>query len=400
MRRRMLERPLLAAALSLMLARGTLGCSASAADPPPSSTSQTATTSAANTPGSGAANAPGSGPAAPGSTASSGPAAPGSAPAAARSVPASSADVRALAEHPPRPADGKGAGLAGPVDSALDSGWITRLATAEITELTANRGGGSVSLKARFADGKKAAIKLEQTGHPTDPRAEIAAYHVDRLLGFGRTAVVVGRSFALADLRAALVAGKAEPAFLDRLDKLVVTPDGRVAAAMVAWHTASLVEEAVAPTWADALNTKDPVAPDLLSRVSEWSDLVVFDFLIDNPDRFSGGNILRLDRKGPLVFLDQGAAFGKNRLKEKLTTKDRLEKVCRFQTATLAALARATPAPGKGETLGEQLGKSLSTDPLAPVLDAAQLAGLDERARALAGHVRACKGRLGAASML
>lgn len=392
----MLQRSLLAAALSLVLGHGVLGCSASAADPPPASSSQTVTSGAASAPGSGAANVPGS------TTFSGTPAstAPGSATAAARSVPASSADVRALAEHPPRPADGKGAGLAGPVDSALDSGWITRLATAEITELTANRGGGSVSLKARFADGKKAAIKLEQTGHPTDPRAEIAAYHVDRLLGFGRTAVVVGRSFALADLRAALVAGKAEPAFLDRLDKLVVTPDGRVAAAMVAWHTASLVEEAVAPTWADALNTKDPVAPDLLSRVSEWSDLVVFDFLIDNPDRFSGGNILRLDRKGPLVFLDQGAAFGKNRLKEKLTTKDRLEKVCRFQTGTLAALARATPAPGKGETLGEQLGKSLSTDPLAPVLDAAQLAGLDERARALTGHVRACKGRLGAASTL
>ncbi len=309
-------------------------------------------------------------------------------------VPASTVSARALADSPPRPASGKGAGFVGPVDTALDGEWITRLATAEIVELTPNKGGGSVSLKARFADGKKAAIKLQQSGHPTDPRAEIAAYHLDRLLGFGRTAVVVGRSFALADLRAALVSGGADAAFLERFDRVLVAPEGRIAAALVAWHTAPLTPEEAAPAWASALGSKEAVTGDALSRLAEWSDLAVFDFLIDNPDRLSGGNVLRLDKDGPLVFLDQGAAFGKNRLAQKLTLKDRLDAVCRFRKDTLSALA------GKGESLGEQLRKSLSADPLAPVLDPAQLAGVDDRAKLLADHVRACRSRLGGAASL
>ena len=386
----MRKRSLVAAALSLLLACGGLGCSASAADPPPATTS----TPAAALPAGASATSSAGAPASASLTATSAAASPTSSAAARVTVPAGTADARALADKPPRPASGKGAGLVGPVDAALDAEWITRLATAEIVELSPNKGGGSVSLKAKLSDGKKAAIKLQQSGHPTDPRAEIAAYHLDRLLGFGRTAVVVGRSFAVADLRAALVSGGADAAFLERFDRVLIAPEGRIAAALVAWHTAPLTPEEAAPAWASALESKEAVTGDALSRLAEWSDLTVFDFLVDNPDRLSGGNVLRLDKGGPLVFLDQGAAFGKNRLAQKLTLKDRLDKVCRFRKDTLSALT------GKGESLGEQLRKSLSADPLAPVLDAAQLAGVDDRAKLLAAHVRACKSRLGAAALL
>ncbi len=312
------------------------------------------------------------------------------------SIAAGAVDIRPLLADLPHPVSGKGAGFAGPVDRALDAEWITRLATAEIVEVTANRGGGSVSLRAKFADGKKAAIKLDQTGHPTDPRAEIAGYHVDRIVGFGRTAAVVGRLFAVSDLRAALVASGADKTFLERVDSRLVVNGGNVAAAMVAWHTAPLVEENAAPEWAKVLETKDVIAADVLSKVTEWSDLVVFDFLIDNPDRYSGGNVLRLGQGGALVFLDQGAAFGKNRREQKLTTMDRLEKVCRFRKAVLESVAALGKASKKGESLGELLQKSLLKDPLSPVLNEAQIAGVTERMVGLSEHIRKCKSKVGA----
>lgn len=314
-------------------------------------------------------------------------------PAIAAITSAAAAD---LAKDPPHPAVDKGAGLRGPVDTALDGEWITRMATSEIAEVKANKGGGSVSLKVTFADGKKAAVKLAQTGHPTDPRSEIAGYHLDRLVGFGRTAAVVGRRFLLADLRAALVASGTDKAFFDRFEKLTVSPDGHIDAALVAWHTAALTEEEPAPSWSSALDTSEAAAEGALPRLAEWSDLVVFDFLADNPDRYSGGNVLRLGKGGPLVFLDQGAAFGKNRSRDHLTTKDRLDKVCRFQPDTLAALRRIAKDGG----LAAALKKSVARDPLAPILDDVQLAAVDARWKDLEAHTGACKKRLGAASTL
>lgn len=313
--------------------------------------------------------------------------------------PAAAARAAEIAKDPPHPVSGRGAGLVGPVDPGLDGEWIARMASAEIAELTPNKGGSSVSMRVKFADGKKAALKPEQTGRPTDPRSEIAGYHLDRLLGFGRTAAVVGRRFDMGQIRAALVASKAEPAFLDRLDKLVVK-DGHVDAALIAWHTAPLVEEETAPAWIAPLETREAVSKEAVPKLAEWSDLVVFDFLVDNPDRYSGGNILRLDKGGPIVFLDQGAAFGKGRLAQGLTTKDKLEKVCRFRPETLDVLKKVGSSAAKDDKLGARLQKSLARDPIAPVLDDAQLAGVDDRVRALEADVRACSAKLGAAHLL
>lgn len=293
----------------------------------------------------------------------------------------------ALAAGPPRPPDGKGAGLDGSVDASRDGEWLLRLVTAPIVEVTPNRGGASVSMRVRFADGSKAALKPEQA-HVTDPRAEIAAYHVDRIVGFGRTAAVAGRRIDAAELRAALVSGGAPDAFVARFDRELVVRDGQIGAALIAWHTAALVEEEAEPPWAAALAEDGPAPEGDAVKLGERSDLVVFDFLIDNPDRFSGGNILRLGKGGPLVFLDQGAAFGKNRLALGRTTRDRLEKVCRFRPATLAALRRMGAAGG--ERLSALLAKSLERDALAPVLNAAQLAGVDERLGALLAHAQGC----------
>lgn len=389
----------LLAALSLLCACGDLPPAAEGATAVPSSIATIAPAPAT----AGSTTGAGDGPAGASATSSASASASATSSAASTAAPgpviAASRwkGARDLADHPPRAPEGSGAGskaagLEAPVDVSLDGEWLLRLAAAPIVEVTVNKGGGSVSMRVKFADGRKAALKPEQTGHSTDPRAEIAAYHADRILGFGRTAAVAGRRLPHAELRAALVASGADEAFLARFDRNVVARDGHVDAALIAWHKGPLVEEEIEPAWAALLATGDPVPEGDAAKLAERSDLVLFDFLIDNPDRYSGGNILRLGKGGPLVFLDQGAAFGKNRLARRATTKDILEKVCRFRASTLDALASV--GPGKPERLGALLAASLGRDALAPVLDAAQIAAVDERAATLAEHVRACTERL------
>ncbi|MBK8258999.1 MAG: hypothetical protein IPK82_40865 [Polyangiaceae bacterium] len=298
--------------------------------------------------------------------------------------------VSDLANNPPHPVSGKGAGFGGPIDVALDGEHLLRLGTAEIVEVTPNRGGSSVTFRVRFADGKKAAVKPEQTGHPSDPRAEIASYHADRLVGFGRTAPVIGRSFDAAALRSALVAGGADAAFIDRFDRLLVVRDGQVQAAMIAWHTAPLVEEEPDAPYLALLLSPNPPPPEDLQKLGERSDLIVFDFLVDNPDRYSGGNILRLGKGGPLIFLDQGAAFGKNRLELKITTADRLKKNCRFKAETVSALRKVGPNKPASDRLGAQLERSVARDPLPTVLTPPHIAAVDERVALLLKHVQSC----------
>jgi len=71
---------------------------------------------------------------------------------------------------------------------------------------------------------------------------------------------------------------------------------------------------------------KDPV------EAAQISDLVVFDFLLSNPDRFTGGNLLR-DPQGRLWFIDNSAAF------TGCVQPDRdFERLGRFRKGTLKAL--------------------------------------------------------------
>lgn len=320
-------------------------------------------------------------------------------------------EVDALLASPPAPPAHVAAHAAwlGPVDTKQDGTWIARLARAPIVEATPNKGGASISIRLRFEDGHRAVWKPEQTGRPTNPMAEIAAFHVDRLLGFGRTAVVVGRRMRAHELRAALVASGADEAYLKRFDEVVTVRDreGRspaIRGAAIAWHNGPLIDEEVAPAWlTEALEMPaDPgdagaraplplIAEPLRSRVLERSDLMVFDFLIDNADRDSGGNILHLRSKtGPLIFLDQGAAFGDGRLARRVSLAPKLATFCRFRKQTIAALRAFTTSE---QNLGAWLESSLSRDPLAPVLGPAHIAAIGARSKEVLSQVEACRGR-------
>jgi hypothetical protein len=52
-----------------------------------------------------------------------------------------------------------------------------------------------------------------------------------------------------------------------------------------------------------------PIAPDKRPVAAQLSDLIVFDFLISNPDRYSGGNMKMSPDGTHLYFMDNTMAF-------------------------------------------------------------------------------------------
>lgn len=329
---------------------------------------------------------------------------PSAAPSASAPLPARPAPERspprpaALLDGPPRPAE-KHAGLTGPVDPAKDVVWLTRMATAPVNEITRNPGGATITFRVRFADGNRAVWKPEQKHSASNYRAEIAAYHLDRIVGFARTAAVVGRTLGYPHVIEHLEASAAAPEFIERFRNEVPARDGRVAGAMIAWHSGRLTSAEPPKGWTTGLRSADEVPSDVAGRLPEWSDLVVFDFLIDNTDRWSGGNVLALGG-GPLIFLDNAAGFSAFRDNHGETTEKRLAPICRFRRATIETLRTLGPDAASGDRLGARLGRSLANDPLAPLVGAAQLRALDIRVERLLAHVEGCEKELGAATVL
>ena len=294
----------------------------------------------------------------------------------------------------PRPAGASHAGFAGPVDPSKDATWLARLASAPISEVTRNPGGATITLRVRFSDGSRAVFKPEQKHSASNFRGEIAAYHLDRIVGFARTAAVVGRTIGYPHLLEHLEASEADPKFIERVREEVPARDGRVAGAMIAWHAGRLVSAEPPKGWTDGLRSKEPPSETLVKRLPEWSDLVVFDFLIDNTDRWSGGNVLSLGG-GALIFLDNASSCAPRRASRGETTIARLSPICRFRRATVTALRALGPEAAAGARLGARLASTLAADPLAPVLSPGQVAAVDVRVERLLEHVKRCEAELG-----
>jgi hypothetical protein len=287
---------------------------------------------------------------------------------------------QALLDALPKPLLSQHAGFEGPVDPKKDREWVARLASAPIVAIKRNTGGMGLTLRVRFADGQRAVWKPDQKKGAGSFRSEIAAWHLDRLLGFGRTAVVVGRSIGKSHVLAQLDHADTAPEAMARFEAELVEHDGRVQGAMIAWHDRTLANAEPPKNW------EWPDAGVTEARIFEWSDMVAFDFLIDNTDRWSGGNVLSLGKDGPLVFLDNAAGFSPGRAQRNEMLSSRLESVCRFRPKTEDSLTRLA----EKETLGSALLSSLAHDPLAPVLSERHATALDGRLGKLVEHFRAC----------
>jgi hypothetical protein len=205
-------------------------------------------------------------------------------------------------------------------DGVSDERLLAPLRTGEVTRVKFNSGGSSISLRLELDNGARAAFKPMQTNWQTVPRKEVAAYRINRLLGLSTVPPAIGRMFRIEDLF-----DHVDPAHayvLPRLRAEILHTDGWVAGELSWWipeiGSATIddfridsVEGIV--SWKRYLTVDAPVPYRERLMVAQISDMVVFDFVINNMDRWSGGNARTSSDGNTLYFMDNTLSFGRQR---------------------------------------------------------------------------------------
>jgi hypothetical protein len=205
-------------------------------------------------------------------------------------------------EPPPAPLEG-GPRFLGQSDDDI----LSRICDATLKTLKPLGGGASITLKAGFEGGAQAAIKPEQL-RVTRYQSEVAAYRLARALGLGMVPPSCVRKIAAGRLMDGM-----PKALVERMQQeLIIDKDGLVACAVIAWvpHLHGLRLEEL-DWWKPLLLRGAAIPAAKRQRVLDISTLLLFDYLIINHDRWSGGNTHETD--GKMVYIDQGAGFGSER---------------------------------------------------------------------------------------
>ena len=193
-----------------------------------------------------------------------------------------------------------------------DEMLLERVRSQPILGMKLNKGGATLSFRVDLADGSRAAFKPAQTDLRTIPRKEVAAYRLNRLLGLNAvppaTPRLVSRDEILSHLHPDSVAE------LPRIRaETVFNPAGRTAGVVMYWvpgikdsglDTPEGIHESI--QW---LTQGQPIPVDKRALAAQLSQLVVFDYMPSNPDRYSGGNIKTSADGSRLLFMDNTMSF-------------------------------------------------------------------------------------------
>ncbi|XP_037069559.1 extracellular serine/threonine protein CG31145-like [Pollicipes pollicipes] len=238
--------------------------------------------------------------------------------------------------------------------------------------------------------------------------AEIAAFHLDRLLGFRRASPVVGRMmnmtsdlYALADdklLKTFFISpannlcfhGKCSY-YCDTGHAICGSPDmleGSFAAFLPrtelakrktwrhpwrrSYHKRKKAIWELDENYCEMVQQMPPY--DTGRRLYDVIDLAIFDFLMGNMDRHHYETFRMFGNDTFLIHLDHGRAFGKS-AHDEITILAPLYQCCLIRASTLQTLFEFH----KGRKLSDRLRDSLSRDPLTPVLLEKHLVALDRR---------------------
>ena len=193
-----------------------------------------------------------------------------------------------------------------------DDFLIARLRTQPIVRMKFNKGGSSLSFRVDFADGSRAAFKPAQTNLQTIPRREVAAYRINRLLGLSAVPPATPRMVSRAVMFSHLHPETAPMGPRIRAET-VFDPRGNTAGVMMFWVPVIKDSGLDAPEglhestrW---LTQGQSIPDDKRALAAQLSDLLVFDFLTCNPDRYSGGNMLTNEDSSRLLFMDNTLSF-------------------------------------------------------------------------------------------
>ncbi len=200
---------------------------------------------------------------------------------------------------------------------APDGELLAPLGASKVTRIKLNHGGTSLSLRVDFASGARAAFKPEQTHPQSDPRREIAAYRLDRLLGIGHVPPAKAAAIPLQELLAAV-----EPGYLtyiaSRLDEEGITRNGMMRGEL-SWWVPEIKLAKLGPyridekegraLWTAYLQAGARIPEDSRAMTEQIAAQILFDVLIDNPDRWSGSNTEMSPDGKTLFFMDNTLSF-------------------------------------------------------------------------------------------
>jgi hypothetical protein len=298
---------------------------------------------------------------------------------------------------------------AAPVQIGLPSDeLLASLREQPLASVKKGGGGRSLSFRVTLGDGTQAYFKPEQS-FAAHWYSEVASFHIDRMLGLRRVTPVAARKLPWSRLSSA--AGSDY-----RVSELRIQRDGSVRGALIAWIDGKLVPAALPDGWEAWLRVEEPEGvtpfqrvggwrsgkhrwkpdvaphePDIPERPAELSDLVLFDYLIGNLDRWGGNftNVRTLGSGGPLVHLDNANGF--HRRDGGLDLLDaQLSAVQRFRKRTIEAIRTFDVV---------ELEARLAREPTGPILDREQLDALERRRKRLLEHVAEMQREHGAEAM-
>lgn len=217
-------------------------------------------------------------------------------------------DRSSLAIAPPAP---------GTVFGAPDLDLLAPVAATPVTKVKLNRGGTSLSLRLDFASGARAAFKPIQIHPQSDPRREIAAYRIDRLLGIGHVPPVKSAAFAIDDLVAAIEPASRTHAAARIADEAIAR-HGKLYGEVSWWIPeikavrigGQLIDEASGEAlWTLYLQAGAAMPAELSPMLAQIATVILFDVLIDNADRWSGNNTQGSPDNRILYFMDNTLSF-------------------------------------------------------------------------------------------
>ncbi|KAF2360275.1 FAM20 C-terminal [Trinorchestia longiramus] len=308
--------------------------------------------------------------------------------------------------------------------------------TQPIVKITQKEGGTQLKLIIEFADGGHALFKpmrfsreqqtLKNHFYFTDyerHNAEIGAFHLDRLLGFRRCVPVVGRTLNMTKELYALATGDLLKTFFispdnnlcfhgkcsyycDTSHAICGNPDllegsfavflpGKEAAPRKVWrhpwrrsyHKRRKAQWQVDEAYCDLVRDVHPYSEG--RRLLDVVDMSILDFLMGNMDRHHYETFKMFGNNSAPIHLDHGRGFGKP-FHDELSILAPLYQCCVIRHSTLKTLMGYQIHGGTSDSLSNSLRRSLSTDPLTPVLWEPHLEAVDRRLALVLQAVRLC----------
>ncbi|MBU1220625.1 hypothetical protein KKF34_00860 [Myxococcota bacterium] len=195
-----------------------------------------------------------------------------------------------------------------------DEVHLKNIKTAKIKYITFNKGGSTISLRLHFTNNTDAAFKPDQHHEQTVPRYEIAAYRLNRMLGLSRVPPATWRTLTKKELMAKLK-DVTWPERVRILREVNFTKDGLVHGEVSQWIP--VIKNIPFETlewrkkWLHWLAPWNQLEREQYIYASQLSDMILFDFITSNSDRFTGFNTQASPSGRRLYFMDNTLAFGK-----------------------------------------------------------------------------------------